>query len=246
MQDAKRDSDQPVTVRPACDPKTVDCVHRLREEVFIDELGYSIVGSFHESGETARALAHGILLLAECGKAPAGTMAIDWWKDCDIDTEEMRPYHLGQFHLEFPKSAIVTVRKWLIRGNYRSLKVCMALLKAAVKFIADKPDVQFVCIDCLPELIDHYQSLGFRRYAPAFYYGGSSATCVPMCLVLGDHTWLAQIRSPLLAMLRAIGRTDHPAARECFYRILHTWEHEDWSADRMTGYANSPNGCFAA
>lgn len=246
MKDAKRDPEQAVTVRAARDSETVDCVHRLREEVFIDELGYDIVGSFHESGETARALARGMLLLAKCGNAPAGTMAIDWWKDCDIDTEEMRPYRLGQFHLEFPKSAIVTVRKWLIRGNYRSLKVCMALLKAAVKFIADKPDIQFVCIDCLPNLIDHYQSLGFRRYAPAFHYGGSSAPCVPMCLVVGDHIWLARIRSPLLPMLRAIGRTDNPAAREYFNRIYHEWEHEAWSADRMTGVANGPWSCLAA
>ncbi len=246
MKDAKRDPEQSVTVRAVCDPETVDCVHRLREEVFIDELGYNIVGSFHESGETARALARGILLLAECGKTPAGTMAIDWWKDCDIDTEEMRPYRLGQFNLEFPKSAVVTVRKWLIRGNYRSLKVCIALLKAAVKFIADKPEVQFVCIDCLPELIDHYQSLGFRRYAPAFHYGGSSATCVPMCLVPCDHIWLAQIRSPLLPMLRAIGRTDNPAAREFFNRLLQTWELEAWNAVRRSEITNRPNRCPAA
>ncbi|MCZ7557500.1 MAG: hypothetical protein M5R41_13960 [Bacteroidia bacterium] len=218
---------QEVQVRIAADAESRACVHRLREEVFINELGYEIVGSFHEAGVTAQAHSRGALLLAEVENVPVGSMAIDWWIGCDSTSDEIKQYGLGRFLGVFTEEAIVTVRKWLVRDAFRSLKVCKALLRAAVQFVEDKPSVQFVCIDCVGELVDHYRTLGFRQYAAAFRYGAGGALCVPMCLVLDDHHWLNAIRSPLLPLLKAIGRFDNPVARACFDQIVHEWQHEE-------------------
>jgi hypothetical protein len=237
MQTDNQKTDLPVTVRPANDTESLAQVHLLRQEVFINELGYEIKGSFHESGETARAHAQGALLLAESGTTAVGSMAIDWWNGCDTDADEMRQYRLSVFRGDYPAAAIVTVRKWLVLESFRSLRVCKALLRAAVRFVADKPDVQFVCIDCLPELSGHYRTFGFRQYAPVFRYGGSTAACIPMCLVLDDHKWLSRIRSPLLPLLRAIGRCDNPAARDCFQRIEREWRRGGPTAGRRTAVA---------
>lgn len=223
-----------VRVRIADDAESLTRVHRLREEVFINELGYDIVGSFHESGETARAHAKGMLLLAEMGDVPVGTMAIDWWIGCDAHAEDIRHFQLAAFLDGFGEDAIVTVRKWLVRDAFRSLKVCKALLRAAVTFVEDKPSVQFVCIDCLDTLVEHYHNLGFRQYAEAFHYGDGGARCIPMCLVLDDHCWLSTIRSPLLPLLKVIGRKDNPAARACLERIIRDWRNKDTSTHVAT------------
>lgn len=196
-------------------------VYALREAVFIQELGYKIVGSLHEQGIIAAAHANGFSLLAIQDGTPAGTMALDWWQGCDLDHPDVDQYQFQLFSSYFSAAHIATVRKLLVLKEYRSTHIYHQLLQLAAARL--QPQVRLIFIDCVAAREAHFRRLGFRRYAPHFVYSTGGEACIPLCLALNDFEHLSQMHSPLLSLLQKFGRRDDPDDRAVLTPIFQQW-----------------------
>jgi len=191
-------------------------VYQLRYKIFVEELGYQISGVTAETGLFEKADENCMLLLAYDGDTPAGTIAIDWWNEVEILAAEIEHFQLHSFAEAFSRDAIAIVRKALVVKPYRKTGLFMELLRASFTFMMSKPKIHFLFLDCSPYLVNHYEMLGCRRYAPHFYHDDTGILSVPMCLVLSDHVYLEQIGSRLLPVLKSYGGKHNADVRRYF------------------------------
>lgn len=56
--------------------------------------------------------------------------------------------------------------------------------------------IRLIFGDCSPDLLRFYLHLGYRTYAPSFS-DPSYGLKIPLVMVARDHSWFAQVRSPL-------------------------------------------------
>jgi hypothetical protein len=204
------------SIRSVRTQKDLEAVQRVRKEVYVDELGFRITGTLADTGIFADANAQGEILIAYDGERPAGTVALGWWKDLDVNHPGIRHFQLRDFADAFSSAAITIISKWLVRQQYRGSRLALELAKSVLGFLQDHEEIEFIFIDSSPYLVQHYELLGFRHYAPPFQYDEGGILSVPMCLIIGDFSYLKSIRSPILPLLMRMGRADRPGVREYF------------------------------
>lgn len=187
-------------------------VHKLRQRVLFGELRYS-PSAFEESWALRKANMQGKTFLALNKKDEAvGTLTYDWWHGLNANGPEAAHYQLGKFTQHFPGSAIATVRKWIVLPSYRKTPAALSLAEAVLRCVAEHDEIEFLIIDCAPDIVRKYEILGFRPYASRFMYGDGTET-VPMCLVLKDHEYLRRSKAALFRRIVKCGYPDQSGAR---------------------------------
>jgi hypothetical protein len=189
-------------------------VYQLRYRILVDELRYEIPGATPEDGVWAATDAHAKHALAYDGDTPAGTLTLNHWADGPLSDEMVTNYRADHFGEHLPKQSIAVVTKAVVAAPYRSGLLFFQMIEAAA-MNALSPESPVVFTDCSLYLVSLYERLGFRRYAPHFTYRGTGTISVPLCLLMNDHVYLEQIRSPLLGPAQSKFRDD-PSVRSYF------------------------------
>jgi predicted GNAT family N-acyltransferase len=186
---------------------------RLRYHVFVEEMGQSYPEATLETGIADFRDTQSAVFLAYDGEEAVGTMTIDWWGQVESSAEEIEHLDLWSFARAFSPRSLAVIRKAAVSRAWRSSAVFMRLIAAIVDFAYSRPEIRFVFLQCASKLLPLYERLGFRLYAPAFYYEHTGRFHLPMCYVVGDHDHLSRICSPLLRLVKDHPRGDCAAAR---------------------------------
>ncbi len=96
--------------------------------------------------------------------------------------------------------------RFLVRPEYRSSQLPFKLMVEAAKF-QFSTGMKLIFCDCQPHLLNLYQGIGFRPYAPVFEQPGFGVM-VPLVYVAPDVAHLRNIRSPMIRYAKGI---DDPA-----------------------------------
>jgi len=122
--------------------------------------------------------------------------------------EDAREHYGMEPFLAASPDGVAFSSRLIIDPDHRNGPVLNLLLAETYK-AGLKNGIRFGFVQCSPSLVELYERLGYRRYGenivdPVFGFK------VPMVLVLFDQDYLAEIRSPLIRILRNHPRGDAP------------------------------------
>lgn len=193
---------------------------RLRYDVFINEMGYLIDSVDHERQidcDEIDAFSN-IYVVIDQDRVVA-TARVVYSKACElsnhISKEIADGWQLDNFIEHFPKSVAVST-KFVILPEYRGTLAAIRLTSQMYQDLL-RDGIVFLFSICSPSMIELYQQLAFRFYAPA--YPDSIGVTIPIIQAVYDWDYMKSIKSPLL---KAIG--DHKENRvqeasvDWFYR----------------------------
>jgi hypothetical protein len=192
---------------------------RLRYDVFVNEMGYLIDSADHERGidrDEIDAFSN-IYVVIDEGRVVA-TARIVYSKDCDlsnlISKELADGWEIYDFFEHFPKSVAVST-KFAILPEYRGT---LAAIRLTSKMYQDmlRDGTAFLFSICSPSMIELYQQLAFRFYAPA--YADAIGVTIPIVQAVNDWDYMAEIKSPLLKSIGNLKRNaDQEKSVDWFY-----------------------------
>ncbi len=185
---------------------------QLRYRVFIEELNWTVSGADAERGLREPADDEARILIAEVDGVPVATAAVDQWGVVDIDPETVAHYHLDRFDGDWRREDCALIRKFTVVRSHRGTTAALDILAALYRLV-HRIGARFCFLDSSPYLIDYYERVGCRRYAPHFFHDENHIIAVPMVIALHDMEHLKRTESPLLLIANYL-KVDHdPAER---------------------------------
>lgn len=185
-----------IQVSPATPEEREECF-RLAYEVFCEEMGVMREEADHERRilkDEVIDRAH--LLCARIDGEIAGTVGILAGTEQPFPEHFERGFEIARFLGIVPRTRIALNIRFLVRRQFRSTPVAFRLILESQSYQIGKGILLTFC-DCQPHLLDLYQSLGFRAYAPLFDQPGFGLMA-PLMFCLADYGHLRSIRSPIL------------------------------------------------
>lgn len=153
---------------------------RIRYEVYCDELGRTSPFADPEQRIIADDLdtfAH--VLIALQGDEPVGTMRLNRAKEGSLGS--LVELYGMQKSLHHPEATSVCT-KFIVRKAHRYSQASFKLMATSVD-IGIRSKVKDCFIDCIPQLLPFYMSMGFRQSAPAFLHRENGRS-IPLMLDL--------------------------------------------------------------
>ncbi len=190
--------------------------YRLAYQVFCLEMGTMRENADHERGILCdEAILRSKVLCAEVDGEVVGTLAML------IGTSDRFPEHFEHgFEIErfvpvVPRDRMSIMIRFLVKPEYRGSAVPMKLIAESAKY-QFQLGLQLLFCDCQPHLVNLYESVGFRPYAPVFEQAGFGIM-VPLVFVVPDVAHLRSIRSPIIRYSKGI---DDPVLTVSIVKLL--------------------------
>lgn len=156
-----------VEVRVCRNPQMLREAQRIRYEVYCEELGRTSPYADKEQrilADELDAFAH--VLLAVEGDTPIGTMRLNRPKEGPLGAlEQIYGMQASPHH---PANTGVCT-KFIVKKSHRYGQASFKLMSTSV-LLGLQQDVKSCYIDCIPQLLPFYMSLGFRQSAPPFLH----------------------------------------------------------------------------
>ena len=164
---APHPDEKPIEVRLCRSPAMLLDAQRIRYEVYCEELGRTSPFADPERRIIADDLdTFAQVLLALAGDEPVGTMRLNAAHDGPLGAlEQIYGMVNSPFH---PKQTGICT-KFIIRKSHRYGQGSFRLMASSLD-IGVRSGIKGCYIDCIPQLLPFYMSLGFRQSAPAFLH----------------------------------------------------------------------------
>ncbi len=133
------------------------------------------------------------------GAEIVGCLACIYLGELPDPAELVLKFHLDPAIEAFGAGAIVVMDNFMIAPHLRGEQAIFPLLRRGFE-AARARGARLAYGDCSPHLLPFYEQVGYRRYSGA-YNDSSFGYKVPILMVLGDHGYLTQARSPLASSL---------------------------------------------
>lgn len=186
--------------------------YRLRYRVFIEELNWTVHGADASTGLREPADDGARILIAEVDGVPVATAAVDQWGVVDIDRETTEHYHLDRFEADWRREDCALIRKFTVIRSHRGTTAALEILASLYRMV-HRIGARFCFLDSSPYLIDYYERVGCRRYAPHFFHDENHIIAVPMVIALHDMEHLKRTESPLLPIAMFLQVAHDPEER---------------------------------
>lgn len=172
-----------IEVRICRTPQMLFDAQRIRYQVYVEELGRTSPHADSINKTIADELDNfaQVLLAFENG-TPIGTMRLNAAKDGPLGAYE-QIYGMGGSASHPDHTAICT--KFIVTRSHRYGQASFKLMATSVSF-GRHTKVKQCYIDCIPQLLPFYMSLGFRQSAPAFLHRENGRS-IPMSLDLDRY-----------------------------------------------------------
>ncbi|MBS0367468.1 MAG: cyclic nucleotide-binding domain-containing protein [Proteobacteria bacterium] len=202
----------PIVVSLAETQEEREAAYRLRYEVYVEELHRAELPPTDERRIEEPWDAGAAIFVARDGDRTVGTARYTRRAKGELEHEEhlllprFSPWHPNQISM---------LSKLLVLKQYRRSGVLAHLAAAAFRHAYQCGDlVNFIV--CRPHLLRLYQSIGYRIYSCNFQLSPGGVSVVPMVMLIGNNSYLEEIRSPLLAYSKKYG--EHPEMQAFFSR----------------------------
>lgn len=207
----------------ASTPEELESIFRFRYRIYVEELELQPPEADHERRRLADALdgrAAQYGLLDDAGEVVGSLRCI-----YPAELDDPRPL-IAKFHLEpvieaFGLEAIVTTSRFMLDPRLRNGLAVLRLIQAAYNDSRSR-GVRLNYGDCSPHMLPFYESMGYRRYTPAYddtIYGFK----LPIVMLMGDQTHFVAIRSPFHRVAEAY--PEDVEVQDWFARTYPEWLH---------------------
>lgn len=183
--------------------RNLEEVCRLRYRVYVEELGFTPPGTDHHARSVTDPLdtvSTVYALLAE--DRVLGTVRCTRLSDYP----DHPPFQSQPFIDRFRPEEIGSTSRFMLAPESRKSAYIFKLLASAVQFGINH-GIRFNFGDTNPFLMDYFEQLGYRRYAPPVndpIYG----LHVPIVMLLRDLGYLREVKSPLLRYVENLSDDD--------------------------------------
>lgn len=202
-------------------------IYRFRYEVYVDEMGKKPRHADHIAKTITDDLDEAALLLyAEADGQLVGTVRLNYRGRQPFPESWESLYHISTFAAGYGDQISMTSRL-MVAKDWRGSSVS-GLLVAAVYNAGREMGSRFDFCNCAPSLIEFYEQIGFRRFAPGFL-DEDNGYRVPLVMVVRDLEHLKTVRSPLYRVVRHLEH--EPETGEWFRATFPTYA--------ATGHARS-------
>jgi len=168
----------PVEIRLCRNPQMLRDAQRIRYEVYCEELGRTSPFADQKQRIIADDLdtfAH--VLLAVEGETPIGTMRLNRAKEGPLGAiEQIYGMPTSPHHPE--NTGVCT--KFIVKKSHRYGQASFRLMSTSLQ-MGLQHEIKSCYIDCIPQLLPFYMSLGFRQSAPPFLHRENGRS-VPLVL----------------------------------------------------------------
>ncbi len=183
-------------------PDELQAVLRLRQRIYVEELGYALATSPADRPLEAEALdATGQIFGAFDGSRLVGAVRVNYGSD--------RPqggfgsyaafYGMDRFGPAFPRG-ISIVTRLMAEPAHRTGQTMANFGVALYEHTRDtQPEVAFCIIDCVPALKPMFQRIGYRPIGPALQHP-AAGTVLPMAFAVYHREHFLRVQSPLAAV----------------------------------------------
>ena len=177
-------------------PQELQQVFRLRYAVYIEELGAEMEFADHERKELREPWDEtGDNLGAWINGELAGCIRINFGGKSDLSEywDFFDPI-VADPYADCPLESISVSSKLAVHRRHRGVTLAIRLAQANyIQMQENKSRLNY--LTCRPNLAEMYRKLGFESCAPAFHHH-EAGWMQPMVLVVQDHDYLRQIKSP--------------------------------------------------
>lgn len=177
--------------------------YRLLYQAFVEDMGIQHKDADHERRTIIDTEpTPPVWIQARLDGETVGTMAVRLGDPDGAPFDETfeRDFEISRFTPAVRRERMAYFYRFAIRPDYRSTLVPFRLMTRAAEVAAVENGVELAFCSCQPHLINLYEGLGFRPYAPP-YDLPRFGLMVPLVLVVSDFDHLRALRSPLLRTL---------------------------------------------
>ena len=188
-------------IRRAENPGEREAIYRLRYAVYVEEMGKAPGYADPERRALYDDLddwAH--LYYAEVDGEVVATLRLNLGADRPLPPDLSQHYRLDDF-ADFQPADFSFSSRLMVARNWRASTVLGALLGRAYEDVRDR-GVRFDFCNCVPSLVELYEQLGYRRFAPGFM-DEDTGYHVPCVLLTEDIAHLRAVRSPFARLARS-------------------------------------------
>ncbi len=184
-------------------------IYRLRYRVYVEEMGKAPGYADHERRELHDGLDDWAqLYYVEADAGVVATLRFNWGGERPFPEALRGIYRLDRFK-EFPRAQISFSSRLMVAPDWRGSTILGALL-GRVYADALERGVRFDFCNCTPALVEFYEQIGYRRYAPGFM-DEDAGYHVPCVLLTEDREHLKAVHSPLARLARGRAGTAETA-----------------------------------
>lgn len=181
-------------------------VHRLRYDVYVDEMGRYQQTADHENrlfsepeDEYSR-----IWYAAEEGGEVVATARLTWGGDAPFPQRMIDQYGLDRFLAELPAEAMAVGERGMVVPRLRGTDLMMKMMGASRAWVAERR-IQLLFGNCEPHLLNLYLELGHRTYSHENFNSKEAGYLIPILFVPEDVAYLRAIDSPLADQVKDFG-----------------------------------------
>jgi hypothetical protein len=144
------------------------------------------------------------LYYASDGERLIATMRHNWGGDAPFASRQVAQYRLAPFLASIPPGRIIVGERFMVAASQRGTDLIFRLFQTYLDFV-NAHRIQLIFGDCEPHLLNLYLGMGFRTYAATNVNSAETGYLIPLVMVPEDMTYMRQIKSPLLNVLRDFG-----------------------------------------
>lgn len=194
-------------------------IFRFRYEIYVREMGKTPDCANNTKQILCDKLDEwAVLLYSEVDGEVIGTVRLNYLEAQAYPEHWNQIYHIPFFSKTFGERISITSRM-IVAKAWRGSTVSGSLLAAVYRKGREMGSGIGLC-NCAPSLLDFYEQIGFRRFAPGFIDENDSYR-VPLVLVVDDLQHMKNVRSPLLRIARELEHS--PRVDEWFTAAFPTY-----------------------
>lgn len=176
-------------------------IYRQRYEIYVEEMNRygSIADHQHrwlveEIDEVSR------LFYAVRGGELVGSIRLTLGADGGLTPGLIDKYSLGPFLEEVPAEEIIVGERFMVNKPLRGTDVLFQMFTTYMRLV-NELRIQLMIGDCEPHLLNVYQALGFRPYAPRNINSNDAGYLIPLVVVAEDIEYVRRLGSPLAEVM---------------------------------------------
>jgi hypothetical protein len=192
-------------VHPATSTDEREAIYRQRYGIYVEEMGRYGPIADHEH----RWLVEDIddvsrLFYAVRDGELVGSIRLTLGADGGLTPALIEKYSLGPFLDEVPADDIIIGERFMVNEALRGTDVLFQMFTTYMQLVNDRR-IQLMIGDCEPHLLNVYQALGFRPYAPRNINSADAGYLIPVVVVAEDIDYVRRLKSPLANVMLDFG-----------------------------------------
>jgi hypothetical protein len=192
-------------VHPATTEQERQAIYRQRYEIYVEEMDrYRSIADHQNRWLTEPIDESSRLFYAVRDGELVGSIRLTLGADGGLTRELIAKYSLDEFLGQVSPEAIIVGERFMVNRSHRGTDVLFSMFTTYMRLV-NELRIQLIIGDCEPHLLNVYQALGFRPYAPENINSPDAGYLIPLVIVAEDIDYVRALDSPLAEVMADFG-----------------------------------------